>query len=230
MELASPTRALQKDNQMLIHNRVSRSTANGPGDRSVVWFQGCSLACAECWNKDTHKFDIKKDESILALAQWILDQDAEGVTFSGGEPFQQAPGLLVLIDILKDAKPNFSIGSFTGYTLKELQEGKYQWWSTAYNQWVAGDTKMSKEILSKMDFIIAGRYNALKRVDDKPLCGSSNQEVHFLTTRYKLSDLTGNIVEMTIDSDSGLIQITGFPDQPNRVGDDNDDDSRLVAA
>lgn len=212
---------------MFIHNKVSQSEANGPGNRTVVWFQGCALKCKGCWNPETHAFGKGQEVLITDLAKWILDQGADGITFSGGEPFQSAPALLVLIDMLKDARPDFSIGSFTGYTLKELREGKYKWWSTAYDRWIDGDVKMADAILKQMDFIIAGRYNPQLRCDDKPLCGSSNQEVHFLSTRYSAKNLHSNIVEMLVDKEEGLVQITGFPetlepvDHPDDPADDN---------
>ena len=41
---------------MLLHAFVPASRANGPGLRAVIYFQGCSLQCAGCWNPDTHKF------------------------------------------------------------------------------------------------------------------------------------------------------------------------------
>ena len=197
---------------MYIHNRIANSTANGPGERVVVWVQGCSLACSGCWNSETHPFVKDKDMLISELADWILNQNVEGVTFSGGEPFQQAPALELLISFIKERRPELSIGSFTGYTLQELRDGKFNWWHPELRTMIPGDAKLSNAILKQMDFIIAGRYNQLQRCDDKPLCGSRNQEVHFLSTRYNSKDLRANIVEMVVDPEAGLVQITGFPD------------------
>jgi anaerobic ribonucleoside-triphosphate reductase activating protein len=197
---------------MYIHNRIANSTANGPGERVVVWVQGCSLACSGCWNSETHPFVKDKDMLISELADWILNQNVEGVTFSGGEPFQQAPALELLISFIKERRPELSIGSFTGYTLQELRDGKFNWWHPELRTMIPGDAKLSNAILKQMDFIIAGRYNQLQRCDDKPLCGSRNQEVHFLSARYNLKDLHANIVEMVVDPEAGLVQITGFPD------------------
>ena len=197
---------------MYIHNRIANSTANGPGERVVVWVQGCSLACSGCWNSETHPFVKDKDMLISELADWILNQNVEGVTFSGGEPFQQAPALELLITFIKERRPELSIGSFTGYTLQELRDGKFNWWHPELRTMIPGDAKLSYAILKQMDFIIAGRYNQLQRCDDKPLCGSRNQEVHFLSSRYNPKDLHANIVEMVVDPEAGLVQITGFPD------------------
>jgi anaerobic ribonucleoside-triphosphate reductase activating protein len=223
---------------MFIHNKLSPSTANGPGERAVVWFQGCNLKCPGCWNAETHRFDPKKDTSLFDLADWILEQGVEGVTFSGGEPFQQALSLELLLTILRDEKPALSIGSFTGYTLKELREGKFSWWHPALSQMLPGDAKLSTSILKQMDFIIAGRYNQDQRCEDKPLCGSRNQIVHFLSDRYSAKDLTPNTVEILVDKDTGLVQLTGFPNnlgvledaETARNTDNNDDDGRLVGA
>jgi pyruvate-formate lyase-activating enzyme len=41
---------------MLLHAFVSGSRVNGPGLRAVVYFQGCSLRCRNCWNLETHAF------------------------------------------------------------------------------------------------------------------------------------------------------------------------------
>src|ERR1700693_3729772 len=35
---------------MLIHGFVAHSRVNGPGMRAIVYFQGCNLGCASCWN------------------------------------------------------------------------------------------------------------------------------------------------------------------------------------
>ncbi len=132
---------------MYIHNRIANSTANGPGERVVVWVQGCSLACSGCWNSETHPFVKDKDMLISELADWILNQNVEGVTFSGGEPFQQAPALELLISFIKERRPELSIGSFTGYTLQELRDGKFNWWHPELRTMIPGDAKLSNAIL-----------------------------------------------------------------------------------
>lgn len=32
---------------MLVHARIDSSQVNGPGNRAVLWFQGCSLNCPD---------------------------------------------------------------------------------------------------------------------------------------------------------------------------------------
>ena len=42
---------------MLVHSMLRRSAVNGPGERAVIWLQGCDLGCRGCWNPTSHAFD-----------------------------------------------------------------------------------------------------------------------------------------------------------------------------
>ena len=46
----------------------------------------------------------------------LAQRDITGVTFSGGEPLQQAPALLSVIEILHGRNPHLSFRLYTGYT------------------------------------------------------------------------------------------------------------------
>jgi len=37
-----------------VHSFLEVSSVNGPGQRAVIWLQGCSLGCPSCWNPSTH--------------------------------------------------------------------------------------------------------------------------------------------------------------------------------
>ena len=84
-------------------------SVDGPGIRSVVFFQGCSLRCAFCHNPDTWGTEPNKVITTADLIKKILrfkpyyDSSGGGVTFSGGEPLLQPEFLL---DILKKCKQN----------------------------------------------------------------------------------------------------------------------------
>ena len=94
---------------MLVHSMLAWSTVNGPGARAVVWFQGCDLLS-----------QLLESGDACEVGDWILAcPGIEGVTFSGGEPFQQAPALLELCEYVKLRRPSLSIGVFSGYTLRE---------------------------------------------------------------------------------------------------------------
>lgn len=98
---------------------LARSAANGPGDRFVIWVQGCPLACPGCWNPDTWSFQRRNLRDTEELVAEILTiQGIEGVTFTGGEPFMQA-----LCPRSSRARSTESgpLGIvFTGYNLDEL--------------------------------------------------------------------------------------------------------------
>jgi anaerobic ribonucleoside-triphosphate reductase activating protein len=196
---------------MLIHNKMDLSTVNGPGNRAVIWFQGCSLGCKGCWNQETHSFDAIKDVPVYELVDWVVNNPhIEGVTFSGGEPMQQAPWLFVLMTEIRRVRPELSFGMYTGYHQKELESGKFKWKALHDMDWKPGSPQLWEQIKAMMDFAIMGRYNQALQTTEKPLCGSTNQEVVFFTDRYSLKDIPGQEVEMIIDEE-GLVQITGFP-------------------
>ncbi len=80
-----------------IHSIDSFSTVDGPGIRTVVFVQGCSLRCIYCQNPDTWAGcnDKTNKMSVFQVMQIIKRGipyygDRGGVTFSGGEPLLQA--------------------------------------------------------------------------------------------------------------------------------------------
>lgn len=80
-----------------IHSIDTFSTVDGPGIRTVVFMQGCSLRCQYCQNPDTWDHSSSKakeysDQDISALILHNADYfeaSGGGVTFSGGEPLLQ---------------------------------------------------------------------------------------------------------------------------------------------
>ena len=49
----------------------------------------------------------------------------EGITFSGGEPMQQAVALLEVMREIRKSAPGVSLGMFSGYMEGELAAGLY---------------------------------------------------------------------------------------------------------
>jgi anaerobic ribonucleoside-triphosphate reductase activating protein len=73
-------------------------TTLGPGARIGIWFQGCSIRCPGCISADTWAADgpATTVEAVLGLAVgWA--PEADGVTISGGEPFDQPEALIALL-------------------------------------------------------------------------------------------------------------------------------------
>lgn len=180
-----------------LHAFEPASRANGPGLRAVVWFQGCTLRCPGCFNPATHDPNggCQSDTEQLADEIIALGTGIEGLSISGGEPFQQAEALRDLLGRL--ARTRLSRLVFTGYTLAEVEQ-----------------LPLGPEILLLVDVLIAGRYIA-SRHSGNGLAGSANQKIHLLTTRYAHHDFaTAPAREIVLHRD-GSMTITGIqPWQP----------------
>ena len=201
---------------MLLYSKVESSQVNGPGSRAVIWFSGCTLNCKGCWNPETHKFDTTKDTSIEEVVNWLKPLTGiEGVTFSGGEPMQQASSLYLLVHAIREARPDLTMGMFTGYSYKELKEGRFRWRRNDNAAWQNGTPKLWQEIEKYLDFAVTGRFNELVKTKDDAMRGSLNQEIKYFTDRYKPSDMPEQAVEVLIEDD-GLVKITGFPNEAFR--------------
>lgn len=201
---------------MLIHSTLSRSRVNGPGERAVIWFQGCSLRCKGCFNPTTHPFDQSFDRSIEEIGAWVIAQAGiEGVTFSGGEPFQQAFDLLALSQYIRSRAPALSIGLFSGYAVSELESGQWKTWTHRRESFVTGHPSLYESIKAHLDFGIFGRFQQARVTTAKPLCGSANQKVLFFTGRYAARELEPDGFELTIDP-TGESILTGFPPSAGR--------------
>ena len=167
---------------MLIHGFVSGSRVNGPGLRAVVYFQGCTLGCRDCWNPETHAF-AGKDRSIAEAADLVVSADEEcaleGVTFSGGEPMQQAEALLALIEWLRDRLPGLSFGMYSGYSEPELSGGHY-WCRSELARGVK--QRVWRSIRAHLDFAVLGRF-AASRPSALSLRTSANQKLVLFSER-----------------------------------------------
>lgn len=115
----------------------------------------------------------------------------EGVTLTGGEPFEQAFELTLVAASVREA--GLSVMAYTGYELEEL---------TAAAQ---------RSLLRLCDIVVSGRYRQRERTLALGWRGSSNQRVHFLNERYGPASMPdGAECEVHIAAD-GSVSMTGFP-------------------
>lgn len=86
----------------------------GPGRRVGVWLQGCSIRCEGCISPENQPFDKSYSMPISEAAKQILfyADNCDGVTISGGEPFDQMEGLLLLLQKVEKI-PDVLV--YTGY-------------------------------------------------------------------------------------------------------------------
>ncbi len=92
----------------------------GPGHRIGVWFQGCSIRCPGCISADTWasgRGQLELDELLERLEIWLLQ--ADGITISGGEPFDQAGALAALLARLRE-RTAVDILVYSGHRIEKL--------------------------------------------------------------------------------------------------------------
>ena len=85
---------------------------DGPGVRTVIFMQGCSLRCLFCHNPESWQINSGDEYTTEELVNKILRYKNYygkngGVTFSGGEPLLQSEFLLNVCKLLK--KENINI-------------------------------------------------------------------------------------------------------------------------
>lgn len=96
-------------------------TTLGPGQRIGVWFQGCSIRCPGCISLDT--WAAAKHQTRLAEVFKALDAHlpaADGLTVSGGEPFDQPLALQALLEGWRARHPG-DVLVYSGHTFERLQ-------------------------------------------------------------------------------------------------------------
>lgn len=100
--------------ELRINSIESFSTKDGEGIRSVIFLQGCHLACAYCHNPETWNMKGGERISIQDVAEKILRfrdywGSEGGVTISGGEPLLQAKELIGLLKLFKEQNVNVAL-------------------------------------------------------------------------------------------------------------------------
>jgi anaerobic ribonucleoside-triphosphate reductase activating protein len=175
--------------------------AEGPGPRFAVWLQGCPLGCEGCCNPEMQASEGGERVPALELAGRLHEAAArhalEGLTLSGGEPFEQARGAAVLAGAARTA--GLGVWVFSGYTRRELEE------RALLDDGVAA-------LLGACDVVVDGRYDHRAPERRRRWIGSRNQIVHALSGRYRLDDPRferPNSLEIRISG--GALEVNGWP-------------------
>lgn len=183
---------------LMTYKILQTTKAEGPGVRFCIWTQGCSKHCEGCYARDTWDFDsgIPYDTAEIIDMIALQKEKIEGVTFLGGEPFEQAEALY---DIAKASRSmGLSVLCFSGMTYKEILNSKNSFY---------------KKLLSCLDILVDGGFIKEKLDYKRPWVGSTNQNYIFLTDRYNLKDILKckNKIEVHIDS-NGKLFLNGMGD------------------
>lgn len=97
--------------QIRIAGIEEESIIDGPGIRLVVFTQGCNHNCVGCHNPGTHSFDGGELIDIDKIINMIKENPLlDGITLSGGEPFEQAIECSILAKKVRELGLIFSNG------------------------------------------------------------------------------------------------------------------------
>lgn len=138
-------------------------TVLGHGVRAGIWVQGCTIGCHGCASRDT--WDPAGGEPAEVLP-WLasLPEPLDGLTVSGGEPFQQARALGSLLSAVSAWRGEraFDVLVFSGYPFERLRDEH-------------------ASVLAHCDAVVAGPY-VERRNTGAALRGSDNQRIVTLTS------------------------------------------------
>ncbi len=97
------------------------SIVDGPGIRLALFVQGCSHRCPGCHNPETHDPQGGKPVELSQLVEIIYGcENIDGVTISGGEPFEQAEPVAALASAITEHGLDLIL--YSGYNFEKLQE------------------------------------------------------------------------------------------------------------
>ena len=139
------------------------SLVNGPGMRRVFFAQGCKHNCEGCFNPETHDFSGGEEKNIDNLIKDVLkNKMIKGITFSGGDPLEQADDFSYMAKAFK--KSGLNIWCYTGYTFEILLEKMK-------------NEDSIRELIENIDVLVDGRFEINNKKEGLRFRGSSNQRI-----------------------------------------------------
>lgn len=178
-------------------NRIQYPIYNlGPGTRIGIWVQGCTIHCESCVSKTLWSPKGGRSIDIDYLVGQIVDvaESFDGITVSGGEPFDQYEELISFCEMVK-VKTTLDIYVFSGYRLDELNQ-KFP----------------DLRFISTINYLMDGPYLHEKH-EDQNVRGSSNQKLY----QFKNGQIINKNTFFSSDnwsvaiSDSNEIFMAGIP-------------------
>lgn len=152
-----------EDKKIRLAGMIYESLSNGPGLRRVLFSQGCRHKCKNCFNPHTHSFTggelMNMDEIIADIGSNPM---IKGVTFSGGDPLEQAEKFSYIAKRVKEKGK--SVWVYTGYTFEEILNK-----TTENEGW--------ENLLNYTDVLVDGKFEIDKRSEKLKFRGSENQRI-----------------------------------------------------
>lgn len=138
---------------------VHSSSVDGTGFRDVLFVNYCPHHCDGCHNPETWDRKNGKLMTVESVYEELTKSSLTNVTFSGGEPFEQARELAFLAKCIKENyKKTFWV--YSGYTFEQI---------------VADPEK--KVLLDECDVLVDGKFEKNNRELNMRFRGSLNQRI-----------------------------------------------------
>ncbi len=145
----------------------------GPGNRLVLWTKGCGKNCINCASPEMASIKNAKEVSIEDLFRMISNiyemEKFNGITISGGDPFEQISELIQLIKKLRLLTDDILV--YTGFVWDEFK--------------LTINENLKNEIEKNISVLIDGPYIDELNISDVVLRGSSNQKIIYFDNTKK---------------------------------------------
>lgn len=144
---------------MRIAGIVNDSIVDGPGLRLAIFAQGCPHHCPGCHNPESHDFAGGSDmDTEKIIARMDANPLLDGITLTGGEPFEQPDACRILADAAHARGLN--VWAYSGYTFEQLCA-----------------VPEKRRLLEACDVLVDGPFLLEERSLDLRFRGSKNQRV-----------------------------------------------------
>jgi anaerobic ribonucleoside-triphosphate reductase activating protein len=174
-------------------------TVLGHGRRIGLWLQGCSIGCPGCCSRDTWAADEGRRMPIEDAVAWCRHvsegRPLDGITISGGEPFEQADALAMLLARLRE------------WTAALPQPVDY----LCYSGLPWRRVREHEAVLAHLDAVIPEPF--VHTLPGAPLRGSHNQSVVALTPlgHERYDNLPEQPRRMQVEVDTTRVWMIGIP-------------------
>ena len=150
---------------MKVAKIVNNTEVEGPGNRTAIWLQGCSIKCSDCCNPELIDCEGGKDTDPVWLASELACNKSDGITILGGEPLDQSTELLKFLYEYKKLSER-SVMLFTGYNWQQIT-----------------NDHTKKILIENCDLVVAGPFLRSLKSNERRWIGSDNQTIHFITKK-----------------------------------------------
>jgi len=132
-----------------------------------------------------------REVTVQEVWGWVQEAAPDGLTFTGGEPFDQPSPLAELGRLAHEH--GLTLVCFTGYTLEEVR----------------GEADPARlALLDQTDLLIDGPYDQDQPCSE-PLRSSANQRLHFLTGAITPEHVAG-VPRVEVVIVDGEVKVTGL--------------------